>query len=118
MVIEMLLNNDIQFFFCSNDFKLSKENKCNFVHYWIKKKVNQIISFEQNINKIWIFKVYVCVMFKMKYSINRMQCNILSQQVKWVDGKGACLNSKGQKIKPHEWWCAVNNGMLIEYSPI
>jgi hypothetical protein len=33
MVIEMLLNNDIQFFFGSNDFKLSKENKCNYVHY-------------------------------------------------------------------------------------
>jgi hypothetical protein len=28
MVIEMLLNNDIQIFFCSNDFKLSKRNKC------------------------------------------------------------------------------------------
>ncbi len=25
MVIEMLLNNDIQLFFCSNDFKFSKE---------------------------------------------------------------------------------------------
>jgi len=33
MVIEMLLNNDIQFFFCSNDFKLSKGNKYNYVHY-------------------------------------------------------------------------------------
>jgi hypothetical protein len=33
MVIEMLLNNDIQLLFCSNDFKLSKENKCNYVHY-------------------------------------------------------------------------------------
>jgi len=33
MVIEMLLNNDIQLFFCSNDFKLSKGNKCNYIHY-------------------------------------------------------------------------------------
>ncbi len=33
MVIEMLLNNDIQLFFCSNDSKFSKENKCNYVHY-------------------------------------------------------------------------------------
>jgi len=33
MVIEMLLNNDIQLFFCLNDFKLSKGNKCNYVHY-------------------------------------------------------------------------------------
>jgi len=45
MIIEMLLNNDVQLFFCSNDFKLSKRNKC---------------------------KVYVFVMFKMKYLINRM----------------------------------------------
>jgi hypothetical protein len=33
MVIEMLMNDDIQLFFCSNDFKLSKRNKCNYVHY-------------------------------------------------------------------------------------
>jgi hypothetical protein len=32
MVIEMLLNNDIQLV-CLNDFKLSKGNKCNYVHY-------------------------------------------------------------------------------------
>jgi hypothetical protein len=32
----------------------------------------QIISFEQNINKIWIVKDYVFVMFKMKYLINGM----------------------------------------------
>jgi len=29
----MLLNNDSQVFFWSNDFKLSKGNKCNYVHY-------------------------------------------------------------------------------------
>jgi hypothetical protein len=33
MVIKMLLNNDIQLFFCLNDLKLSKGNKCNYVHY-------------------------------------------------------------------------------------
>jgi len=33
MVIEMFLNNDIQLSFCSIDFKLSKGNKCNYVHY-------------------------------------------------------------------------------------
>jgi len=53
---------------CSNDFTFSKGNKCNYVHYWKKK----IISFGQNFNKIWIFKVYVFVMFKMKYLINGM----------------------------------------------
>jgi hypothetical protein len=29
----MLWNNDIQYFFCSNDFTLSIGNKCNNVHY-------------------------------------------------------------------------------------
>jgi len=48
----MLLNNEIQLYFCSNDFKFSKGNKCNYVHYWIFKKKTQIISFEQNFNKI------------------------------------------------------------------
>jgi hypothetical protein len=33
MVIEMLLNNDIQIFNCSNDFKLLKGNFKNYVHY-------------------------------------------------------------------------------------
>jgi hypothetical protein len=33
MVIEMLLNNDIQLFFCSNDLNFSKGNECNYVHY-------------------------------------------------------------------------------------
>ncbi len=32
MVIEMLLNDDIRLFFCSNDLKLSKRNQCNYVH--------------------------------------------------------------------------------------
>ncbi len=32
MVIEMLLNNDIHFFY-SNDFTLSKGNEYNYVHY-------------------------------------------------------------------------------------
>jgi len=44
MVIEMLLNNDIQCFFCSNDFKLSKGN--NVIMYIIqfkKQKSNHFI---------------------------------------------------------------------------
>jgi hypothetical protein len=32
-------------------------------------------------------------------------CKILSQQVGWLNGKGVCLQSKGQRIKPHEWCC-------------
>ncbi len=44
-------------------------------------------------------------MFKMKYSIHRMQCNIFSQQVGWFNGKGFYFHSKGQEIKLHEWCC-------------
>jgi hypothetical protein len=29
----MLLNNDIQIIFCLNDFTISKEKNCNYVHY-------------------------------------------------------------------------------------
>ncbi len=37
----------------------------------------------------------------------------------WFDGKGGCLQSKGQRIKLHGWCCVVvNNGMLTKYSPI
>jgi len=37
-------------------------------------------------------------MFKMKYLIDIMQCNILSQQVGWLDGRGksSILKSRGQ----------------------
>jgi hypothetical protein len=47
----------------------------NVIVYIIEKNNNKtlIISFGQNINKIWIFKVYVFVMFKMKYLI---KCNV------------------------------------------
>jgi len=34
----------------------------------------------------------------MKYLINKMLCNILSQQVEWLDGKGVYPQSKGQGI--------------------
>jgi hypothetical protein len=47
MVIEILLNNDIQIFFGSNDFKISKGNKCNCVHYWDFKK-SKLESFHLN----------------------------------------------------------------------
>jgi hypothetical protein len=51
MVIEILLNNDIQLFFCSNDLNFQK--KINVIIYIIEffKKI-QIIPFEQNFNKI------------------------------------------------------------------
>jgi len=111
MVIEMLLNNDLQLFFCSNNFKLSKGNKCNYVYYWIEKK-SKLESFY--LNKISIkyeFSKYVFVMFKMKNLINRMWCNILSQQVGWLDGIGVCFHSKNQRIKLHEW-CYVWSTMV------
>ncbi len=47
----------------------------------------------------------------MKHLINIMKCNILSQQVGWLDGKGVCFCFKGQNIKPHKRCvCVVNNG--------
>jgi hypothetical protein len=52
MVFEMLLNNDIQFFFIQMIFKNLKE--INVIMYIIEifLEVNSIISFEQNFNKI------------------------------------------------------------------
>jgi hypothetical protein len=49
------------------------------------------------------FQIYIFVMFKMKYLINRMQCNTLSQQMGWFDSKGVYFHFKGQKIKLHKW---------------
>jgi len=67
------------------------------------KKKTLIISFGQNFNKIWIYKVYVFVMLKIKYFISIMQCNTLSQQVWWFDDKGVYLHCRCQGIKPHKW---------------
>jgi hypothetical protein len=75
---------------------LQFQKEINVIMYIFEfKKKTPIISFEQNFNKIWIFKIYVFIMFKKKYFINKMQCNILSQQVGWFDGRGVCLHSKG-----------------------
>jgi hypothetical protein len=54
----------------------------------------------------------------MKYLINKMQCNILSQQVGWLDGRGVCLHSKVKGSNLTSVVCVVNNGKLIEYFPI
>jgi hypothetical protein len=52
---------------------LQFQKEINIIVFIIEiKKKTWIISFEQNFNKIWIFKVYLFVMFKMKYLINRM----------------------------------------------
>jgi hypothetical protein len=45
----------------------------------------------------------IFVMFKMKYLINKMQCNTLSQQVWWLDDKGVCFHPRSEGIKPHKW---------------
>ncbi len=39
----------------------------------------------------------------MKYLINKMQCNKLSQQVWWFDGRGVCFHPRGKGIKLHKW---------------
>jgi hypothetical protein len=51
---------------------LNFQKEINVIMYIIKNLKIRIISFKQNLNKIWIFKVYAFVMFKMKYLINRM----------------------------------------------
>jgi hypothetical protein len=44
MVVEMLLNNDIQPFFCSNDFTFSKEiNVIMYIIEFLKKNLNNFI---------------------------------------------------------------------------
>jgi hypothetical protein len=39
----------------------------------------------------------------MKYLINKMQCNSLSQQVWWFDGINVCLHPRSQGIKSYKW---------------
>jgi hypothetical protein len=59
------------FFFVQMILNFQKEiNVIMYIIEFLKK--TQIISFEQNLNKIWMFKVYVFVMFKMKYLITKM----------------------------------------------
>ncbi len=63
-------------------------------------------------------------MFKMKYLVNKMQSNILLQQVGWLDGKGglminvfiSILKVKGSNLTSGV--CVVDNGKLTKYSPI
>jgi len=57
-------------------------------------------------------------MFKMKYLINKMQCNILSQHVWWLDGKvfASILEVKGSNLTNGVF--VVNNGKLIEHFPM
>jgi hypothetical protein len=81
------------------------QKEINVIMYIIKKKL--IILFGQNFNKIWIFKAFVFVMFKMKYLIHKMQCNTLSQLVWWLDGKGVFPHPRGQWIEFHKW-CICN----------
>jgi len=78
------------------------QKELNVIMYIIQKKT-LIISFGQNFNKIWIFKVYIFVMFEMKYLINEMQSNTLSQQMQWFDGRGVYLQLKSQRIELHKW---------------
>ncbi len=42
------------------------------------------------------------LMFKIKYLINKMKFNILSQHVWWLDGKGVSLHFRYQSIKPRK----------------
>jgi hypothetical protein len=53
-------------------------------------------------------------MFKMKYLINRMQCNTLSQQMWWFDGRVVCLlEVKGSNLANGVF--VLNSSKLTEY---
>ncbi len=54
----------------------------------------------------------------MKYLINKMQCIILSQQMRWLDGKVVCFHFKGQGSNLTSGVCVINNGRLTDHSPI
>jgi hypothetical protein len=57
-------------------------------------------------------------MFKMKYLINKMQCNILSQQVGGLMVGAFASILKVKRSNLTSGVCVVNNGKLIGYSPI
>jgi hypothetical protein len=54
------------------------------------------------INKICNIEIDVCVMFKIKYGINRMHLTIFLHKVRWFDGKVVDIHAWGLRIKPHE----------------
>ncbi len=53
-------------------------------------------------------------MFKLKYLMNRMQCDTLLQQVWWLHGKGVFLKVKGSNLTNGVF--VVNSGKVTEYS--
>jgi hypothetical protein len=61
------------------------QKEVNLILYIIEKytKLNLMISFEQNVNKIWNFKVDICVMFKIKYWINTLSYMFTTSEVVW-----------------------------------
>jgi hypothetical protein len=72
----MILNCDIQKTIVQMILHFQRER--NVIMYIIEfKKKSKLESFhlEINLNNISIFKIYVFVMFKMMYLINKMQCN-------------------------------------------
>ncbi len=93
------------------------QKEINVIMYIIGLKKNQTISFGQNLNKIWIFKVYVFVMFKMKYL--KIKCNVTYYH-KWgglmVGVFTFILKVKGPNLISDV--CVINIGKLIEYSLI
>jgi hypothetical protein len=84
----------------------------------ILKKINSNHFIWKQFQFEWIFRFYVFVMFKMKYLINRMQCNILSQQMGWLDVRVfvSIIKIKGSNLSNGVY--VANSGELIEYSPI
>ncbi len=94
-----------------------QKRKEKVIMYIIEKNFNLtlIILFEQNFNKIWIFKIYVCVMFKMKYMI--IKCNITHYHNKcgglMVETFASILKVKRSNFTNDVF--VVNNGKLTKY---
>jgi hypothetical protein len=105
MVIEILLNDEIQTLFYSNEITFLKGLKYMCIHHW-KKINNELLnfSFGQNVNKTLNIKVGICAMFTMKHRLNKMHPNIFPYQVGWFGGYGFDFHPRGASIKPHKWY--------------
>jgi len=81
------------------------QKEINVIIYIIEKKILKSFHMDKkNSIRYEFFKLYIFVMFKMKYLINKMQCNTRSEQVWWLDGRVFCLHFTSQRIKLHKWY--------------
>jgi hypothetical protein len=65
-------------------------------------RINLKFSIWKSINKTWNIEINVCVMFKVKYGLNKMHFAMLAHKVRWYDGKGVDIYPWGLRIKLHK----------------